>query len=72
MALWQILDKNGVAQPEQFDDGLAFMPGEDGFSTDAVSAKAKKIGGSFNMIGVPNWHLRLASEQDAEVSEVAA
>lgn len=65
MAIWQLLDADGVAQPDQFDDGLAFMPGEDGFSTVAVSKAAAKIGGTFSMIGVPGWHARVEADQRA-------
>lgn len=71
MALWQIFDKDGVAQNDQFDDGLAFMPDEDGYSTDGVTAHAKSLGKgfTFGLIGVPNWHARVEGEQ--RVAEAA-
>lgn len=79
MALWQIFDAKGIAQPDQFDDGLAFMPGEGGFSTDAVAAQAEELGKKFTyaLIGVPNWHARVEAEQRAaaeaeETARVAA
>lgn len=79
MALWQIFDAKGIAQPDQFDDGLAFMPDEDGFSTDAVVAQAEGLGKKFTyaLIGVPNWHARIEAEQRAaaeaeETARVAA
>lgn len=67
MALWQLINKDGIAHGEQFDDGLAYRPGEDGFSTEAVAARASELGKdySFSLIGVPNWHLRIEAEQKA-------
>jgi hypothetical protein len=67
MGLWQMIDAKGVAQAEQFEDGLAFMPGEDGFSTDPVDAEAARLGEGFtySMIGVPGWHARIEAEQAA-------
>jgi hypothetical protein len=64
MAHWQIFNKAGVAQPDQFDDGLDFMPGEDGFSTEAVEAHAASLGKgcTYSMIGVPGWHTRVERE----------
>jgi len=72
MALWLIMNAKGVTQAEQFDDGLAFMPGEDGYSTDGVSAHAASLGKgySFSLIGVPNWHARIEAEQK-EADEAA-
>lgn len=74
MGLWQIFNVDGVAQDEQFDDGLAFMPGEDGYSTDAVAARAVSFGAdfTFSLIGVPNWHVRIEAEHIADEQRIAA
>jgi hypothetical protein len=47
----------------QFDDGLAFEPGEEGFTRDI----AKKHFGKkpFNYASTPNWHLRIDAEERA-------
>lgn len=60
MALWvDPSDTKGV----RFDDGLAFMPDEEGFQP--------KPG--WNYIGTPNWHLRIEAEakDKAEAEEIA-
>jgi hypothetical protein len=75
MALWQILDAQGIPSPDQFDDGLAFLPDEEGFSSEAVTAHASALGEgfSYNLIGVPNWHARIEAEDAArEAAEEAA
>lgn len=75
MALWQILNSDNVAEIEQFDDGLSYMPGEEGFSTEEVSRHAASFGDGYHysMIGVPNWHARVEAERtaSAEAEEVA-
>lgn len=58
MALW--ISDTG----ERFDDGLAYEPGEDGFSRDLAARHFGKTG--FNYAGTPNWHLRIEAEQKAE------
>lgn len=67
MGLWQIFDADGVAQDDQFDDGLSFQPSEDGYSTDAVAAHAASLGEgfTFGLICVPGWHVRVEAEQRA-------
>jgi hypothetical protein len=51
MAQWQIT-KNNVADPTWFDDGLWMGPGEDGFTTEHVTAEMKSRGADgFNHIG---------------------
>lgn len=67
MALWQITDtKDGVLQ-DRWDDGDAFVPGEEGFSDEKVTAYA----GSYNYvyIGTPNWVAPDAPELAVEVAE---
>lgn len=79
MALWTFL-KNGVghawkedgATVSNWDDGLAFMPGEDGFTTEPAAAKAAELGKGVvaAYAGTPNWHARIEQEAaDAEAAE---
>lgn len=53
MAQWQIVGRDGGAQPETFDDGLPGGPGDEGFTTDAVRAECDRRGKglSFNYMG---------------------
>lgn len=62
--LWQIIDTQNGKLEDQYEDGLAFKPGEDGFTTDLVTKYAGS--GNFNYMGTPNWHLRIEAEQKAE------
>jgi hypothetical protein len=48
MALW-VSDIDG----KQFDDGLTFKPGEDGFTRDI--AAAHYANNAFSYVGTPNW-----------------
>lgn len=75
MALWTFTDnKGGVAWHESgvmvsnWDDGLAFKPGDDEFRTDLADTKAATLGAGVkaNYSGTPNWHLRVEAEQKAE------
>jgi hypothetical protein len=49
MPQWQVYTADNPAG-EVFDDGLPALPGEDGFSTEAVAARAGS-NGTFNYIG---------------------
>lgn len=56
--LWQIIDidenPNGSEQLETtFDDGLPYLPGDAGFTTEHIVAYAGI--GNFNYMGTPNW-----------------
>jgi hypothetical protein len=57
MAQWQIVDAQGISQPELFDDGDTAKPGEEGFSQAGVKAKCTALGAgfTFNYVGTPNW-----------------
>lgn len=78
MAVWQFLkagrghawNEEGVAV-STFDDGLAYMPGEDGFSREAADAKAKALGAGVSayLVSVPGWHARIESEQRKAAAE---
>lgn len=73
MAIWHFI-KNGEGfawddggeTVSCFDDGLDYMPGEDGFSRDAADAKAKAMGATAELSGVPGWHARIDRESKAE------
>lgn len=80
MALWHFINSNGDGmswdekgvQVSSFDDGLEFLPDEQGFSRDAADAKAKQLGGTAEYTGTPNWHSRIEREEaraaaDAEI-----
>lgn len=62
MAIW-VNAKTG----EQFDDKLAFKPGEEGFTRDLADAWAKTKGFAasiVNYVGTPNWQpLQPAGDQ---------
>lgn len=60
MALWSN-DKG-----EQFDDGLAFEPGEEGFTRDIAAAHFGDA--SFNYLGTPNRALRIEAEHQAALA----
>lgn len=59
MALW-IKDATG----DQFDDGLAFKPGEEGFTRELAAEHFKTD--AFSYSGTPNWK---APEPPPEVFE---
>lgn len=74
MALWHFLkDEQGFSWSEgddtvsSFDDGLAFVPGEDEFSRDAADAKATALGDGVTAeyTGTPNYSARIEQEQAA-------
>jgi dTMP kinase len=75
MALWHFIgpDGHGHAWLEgketvsTWDDGLAFMPGEDGFTRELAAKKATQLGKGIeaHLSGVPNWHSRIEAEQQA-------
>lgn len=62
MALWQIIKPGKTLEP-QWDDGLTAKPGEEAFSSEAVTAYAGK--GNFNYIGTPNWEPPAEPESQA-------
>jgi hypothetical protein len=73
MGLWHFTDANGkgvawldgIDTLSNFDDGLAYLPDEDGFDRTAADAKAKALGKGVtaHLSGVPNWHSRIEREQ---------
>ncbi len=71
MASWHFLKagkgfswSEGGAIVSSFDDGLAFLPGEDGFSDAAAKAKAASLGAGVTAeyTGTPNWSARVEAE----------
>jgi len=74
MALWHFLkDGAGFSWQENgedvssFDDGLALIPGEDGFSTTLADQKAASLGDGVTAeyTGTPNYAARIEQEQAA-------
>jgi len=72
MALWHFLkDDAGFSWEENgdivssFDDGLAFIPGEDGFDRSAADQKAASLGAGVTAeyTGTPNYAARIEQEQ---------
>jgi hypothetical protein len=54
MAKWQMMKGGEPTALDQFDDGGTALPGEEGFSTDAVQVHLKTLSGTadgFNYVG---------------------
>jgi hypothetical protein len=65
MSQWQIF-RDGVADAEQFDDGIWAGPGEDGFTTDHVRDEMKSRGADgYSYIGRST---QVAERTEAEIA----